>query len=241
MVPHKVSFPLLERIEIQYAALDKWKNIFGSLTSLKHVVLKAVRIYPAVTPFPLSASEQLETLDLTESPDMEERVADWLDENCTSLPGLRKLIVGTISVEALLSMLSNCPKLVKLGVIPEQEVHMPSDMTDEHLEAISRLAPPSFQTLSLHWVNYSKLGLDAFIASCPASITSLDISRSTGLTPTQLRALFRISTLRELFLKCVAVLPEHWKEINAIAANEKPEGLILHVDFDMPENEDDDI
>lgn len=230
LVSSLVSFLKLEQIEIHGATIDSCENLFGSLPALKHLTMTGARLFPHTAPFPLSPSPHLESLTITKSPEMDERLEKWLDENSASLPSLRKLTVGTITARALSSILSNSPMLMELRVQPNREERLPNtEVRDEHLEAISKFAPSSLQTLTLYWGKYSSLGIDAFIASCPASITSLDISFSAGLTPSQLRALFRLSQLRILGLMETTVRPEHFDEMNLIAEGEKPAGLSLRI------------
>lgn len=81
---------------------------------------------------------------------------------------------------------------------------------------ISRLAPANLRLLKITHGEYSIQGMNAFLASFPPSIDSLDLSLCHGMATEHLRALLQIP-LRELFVNEAYVDREYRDEMNAIA------------------------
>lgn len=212
----------LKRLWIQESFIDGWEILCGSLHSLKDLTLVNVN-FPSIFAFPACVLPSLEILFFISEFDIKEVAPNWLDANARSFPGLRELEIRAISAETLAKFIANCPKLNVIEFTPEyrQLVSLPSD---EHLQALSR-CKISLRSLTMRHGQFSSAGLEKFSASVPASITTLDLSFSHGLTPTILRRFLKLP-LRRFDVSYMPVRPEYLRELRAIAKHERPAGLI---------------
>lgn len=160
---------------------------------------------------------QLETLKLDIRDESAELAETWLEGNCRSLLRLRTLHVLRVSVESLVCILDNSSDLMEFACY--------YDLVDEHLRSFSRLASASLKTLCLINGRFTPLGLSAFIAAFPPSITRLELSRSDGLTPSNFRSLLQLPSLRHLTVVGMYVDPDDLLELEQIAKNEPSPGL----------------
>lgn len=231
--PPQMSLPNVHTLRIHGCNLTGWDNICASFSSLKDLTLAEIEFSDhssSVLPAPFPASSRLESLELFLCSDLDGQSVSWLDEHSKSCPNLRQLRVGIISDNALKSFLAHCRNMEAFGSfrdIPGSwDFPLLRGPTDEHLNILVRFAPPTLHTLNLRGGQFEDSNaLDTFIASCQVSVKSLALSFSFGLTPSRLRALFRMP-LTELEMIQTPVYRDDLQEMDYILKNEKPPCLL---------------
>lgn len=225
-----LSVQSLQEIHVHDSPLKGWDNLFRSLKCLKSLSFDDVIISGAI-PF-VSVPTQLETLILDIHCESAGLVAAWLDGNCRSFTSLRALHVRRLPAKTLAKILDNCPTLVELTYL--QAEYRPDEFFppgDDHLQAVSRLAPASLQSLSLFYGSFTSHGFSVFIAEFPPSITRLDIFGSRGLDPSNFRLLLQLPSLRYLDVSDISVEKKDIREMEEIAKSVTSPGFQVFWDF----------
>lgn len=223
-----INLPSLQTLSLTCCRLEGWENLCTSLTSLKHLEFGSVEflgleVKDALRGIPARTLQSLETLELTPVISLEEAHLPWLGTYASALPSLRRLSADVISVDELATILTHCSSLRTLQFYKNYGDDHPAP-NDELLGVISRLATSSLRSLSLWEGEFSSAGLDAFASFFPATVTSLNLSCSYGLTPSVLRKLIQLP-LQYLKLCGMLVMSEHKIELETISILERPLAL----------------
>lgn len=219
LIGSPLSLPNLRTIRIENSQVFGWEHLCGSLTSLKNLCFENVALSgtPPFVPDP----KQLETLGLAMKKESVDVAATWLDRNSKSFSSLRTLRVHRLFLGTLTCILNNCPNLTELtSVYP----------FDEDIEAVSQSAA-SLRSLILIDGRLTSDGIFAFARAFPPSITRLEISESCGVTPSTLRLLMELPSLRYLSLRSIYTEFDDIEELQEIAEYEQPLGLEFDWEF----------
>ena len=224
-----ISLSKLQKLRLRMCRVTGWENLCMSLAALTS--LELLDVYFSDNP-DFAHPELLEELRVARSwcPDSN-GLACLLEDHSKSFRSLRVLdFTGFMSTNTMATILSKNPHLAEFEYRYSAEefgsdddslfsdIDEPPPPDDDYLEVISQLAPAKLKRLTITFGNYSSEGLSSFIASFPASIDSLNLDDSAGLTTGHLHALLQMP-LDRLSLDDIKVEDKHWDEMEKMASD----------------------
>lgn len=220
-----LSLRNLLTLSLSDCVVERWECMCESLTSLKHLRLFRVQFVGLGTNDILSTLPSLgslETLGLGFSA-AANYTSPWRKAPATSMTNLKELSTDDMPVDTLNAILKSSLKL-ELLILVGVQAPQKTKPTNKHLDALSKNAPSSLQSLELLDGVFSCKALTKFASSFPPSVKTLDLSGCHGLTPSGLRALLHLP-LRVLTLNDMPVEPKLKPKLENISQSEKPAGL----------------